>query len=165
MTNNAKQIDPATNHRNMLVVCFGVLGWLTAPANSRVGMIIGFIIAGFVIGGAGIQIIAALLRRCNRSLAPSVERPALDVAIMRGYLLLIPFTLLALLADKALGWDSVHTFTAAGMMTGGALAGGELVKLGGKRLVNTVTPILAGVAFTICWTIAAYFIQVVGGGR
>lgn len=77
-------------------------------------------------------------------------RHLLDV-LARGFVYLLPFTLLALLAELALGWNAAQVFTQAGIMTCGTIAGAEIVGLSGGRMVHIIAPVAGSFMFSFLW--------------
>lgn len=55
-------------------------------------------------------------------------------AVARGFLLLVPFTVLAMVTYIWLNWGVAQTFTSAGLMAAGAATGAEMAKIGGGRI-------------------------------
>ncbi len=84
---------------------------------------------------------------------------AIRTAIARGFLLLVPFTVLGAAADLGLGWNAVQAFTSAGLMTAAASAGMEIGRLGGGRLRSALLP--AGLAFLLSalWMVGSSMAQ------
>jgi hypothetical protein len=80
----------------------------------------------------------------------------------RNFVFLIPYTVLALLADTVLGWNASLTFASAGIMTCGAAVGSELVALGGGKLANMLLPMVGGMGFTMLWMVAGSLLRAVG---
>jgi hypothetical protein len=77
----------------------------------------------------------------------------------RSFLLLIPYTVLALLADRVLGWNATLAFASAGIMTCGTAVGAELTKMGGGKVANMMLPMAGGMGFTMLWMIASVLLQ------
>jgi hypothetical protein len=128
-------------------------GWLPVVLFTAVGLIAAL---GFV-GSLG-----GLLYLVNSRVRQQHGTGALIKAVSSGLLMLLPFTMLAALAELGLGWNAVQPFMTAGVMTAAGLAGAEAVRLGGGRLINAVVPALAGLAFSSLWLVLSTFASSVG---
>jgi len=76
-------------------------------------------------------------------------------AVSRGFLLLIPFTILALAAKWGTDWQAAGAFASAGIMTSCTAVGMELGQRGGGKLRSSLLPVLGGAAITTGWMVAA----------
>jgi len=80
----------------------------------------------------------------------------------QGFLSLIPFTALALMADVFLGWNATAAFTSAGLMFGGGATVTAFSKLNPqakKGLVASVVPSLAAAGLAFAWMIGVALLQ------
>jgi hypothetical protein len=82
-------------------------------------------------------------------------------AVGRNFLLLIPYTVLALLADSVLGWNASLTFASAGIMTSGSAVGAELMGMGGGKVANLLLPVFGGMGFTMLWMVIGSLLRAV----
>ena len=82
-------------------------------------------------------------------------------AVGRNFLLLIPYTVLALLADTVLGWNASLTFASAGIMTSGSALGAELMGMGGGKVANLLLPVFGGMGFTMLWMVIGSLLRAV----
>jgi hypothetical protein len=82
-------------------------------------------------------------------------------AVGRNFLLIIPYTVLALLADLVLGWNASLTFASAGIMTSGSAVGAELMKMGGGKMANMLLPVFGGMGFTMLWMVISSLLRAV----
>ena len=71
--------------------------------------------------------------------------------IPRGFIMLVPFTVLALFARFWLHWDSAQLFASSGLMAVGAAIGFELAKIGGGRFTGAILPALWFALLSIIW--------------
>lgn len=128
--------------------CFAVLGGLTARSSNS-AMAVAAAVASFLVGWLALILLGWLLAGSSNE----VGRKEARWAVTRGFLLLIPFTILAIAATEGLGWDSAAAFASAGIMTGSATAGVELAGAGGRRLTFVLLPMIFGAALAALWII------------
>ena len=136
---NEAEIRAKSSYVVLAVLCFGVLGALTGR---RVGpepqLLAGFALGGIVFAWLGLAILGRVLYVFNSQVRKRYGYAAVSNAMGNGFLMLLPFTVLAAVAELYLGWNAVQAFSAAGIMTGAASAGMELGKLGGGRLADAM---------------------------
>ena len=72
-------------------------------------------------------------------------------AVARGFMLLVPFTVLAVVTYIWLNWDAGQSFTSAGLMAAGAATGAEMAKLGGGRIMGSLLPMLWSMLLSLAW--------------
>lgn len=72
-------------------------------------------------------------------------------AVSQGMLFMVPFTVLAVLAQVILGWDAVMAFVSAAVMTAAASAGTEAMKRGAKGIKNVLLPSAVAFLVSTCW--------------
>ncbi|MDY6794159.1 MAG: hypothetical protein SWK76_02575 [Actinomycetota bacterium] len=112
--------------------CFAVLAWLNGRyVGSGAGQVALYTLIGLLIAVAFLAGLAGLVLAAN----PDLRRGpgyggALDM-VARGFLVAIPFTALALLADLAFGWNAATAFLQAAIMTSGAAVGVEIMRRAG----------------------------------
>ena len=137
-------------------IAFGVFGGLSgahAPGGV-IGSALGAVIA--TLGGlAVVGLLKGLLGVINRGRVtdPAIVARAVDDA----FLLLLPYALLAALAEGMFGWSAVQAFSAAGLMSAAGLAGGGVIAHGGRPLPNLLLPALLMLAVTAGWMLLAGF--------
>jgi hypothetical protein len=129
-----------------VLICFALLGALSVTNGTAVEAIPLLGIAGFGLGWLLLILLGWLLRLFGL--------PGAKTAVSRGFLLLIPFTTLAFVAEWALAWQVVGVFATAGIMTSCAAVGIELTQAGGGKLRSNLLPVLGGAAMTTIWVIA-----------
>lgn len=135
--------------------CFAVLGALTArqagldPLN-----LLGGALGGVAFQAVGLGVMVLLLWAFNPGARKQHGMGGMSSAVDRGFILLLPFTVLAALADLALGWNAVQAFASAGIMSSGAAVGAELGKLGGGRLRSMLLPTGWCFVLTMVWVVA-----------
>jgi len=152
---NEAEIRAKSSYVVLAVLCFGVLGALTGR---RVGpepqVLVGFAFGGIVFAWLGLTILGRVLYVFNSRVRKQYGYAAVSNAIGSGFLMLLPFTVLAAVAELYLGWNAVQAFSAAGIMTGGASAGMELARIGGGRLAGMMLPILGAFVLSGAWLLA-----------
>ena len=128
----------------------GLVGWRMGASALAAGV--------GVAGGAGFAILAASVLVFVLGLAnPHLERAALREAAESGFLLILPFAVLALAAELALGWQASQVFSSAALMTSGGAVGMEVARRGGGALRSALVP--SGVAFllSVAWVVLSTF--------
>lgn len=128
-------------------VCFGLLGAVTARQLPGVLPVVIFFILGAVYGAIGIFCCSFLLSAVNAK----VDFHTALGACALGFLALVPFTALALVAELMLGWSAAQVFTSAGLMAAGGAAGMELSRQGASGKTATLLPALLGFALSFGW--------------
>jgi len=149
--------QPGTKIRGSRIAtmaCFGVLGWLMA----RQGGLGSFALGGLVF----LALAAGVIGRSVYTWALVIFNPALrhehGVAGIRravdaGFLMLIPFTVLAVVAEAGLGWSAMLAFASAGIMLAGAMAGAELGKLRKQGWMGALLPSLGAGVLAGVWLV------------
>ena len=64
---------------------------------------------------------------------------------------MIPFTILAVLALVALGWNTIMPFASTAIMTAAATAGTEVMKKGAQGVKNMMIPSLVAFLLSTSW--------------
>lgn len=157
---NEGEIRGKTSYVALAVLCFGVLGGLTGR---RVGpepqLLAGFALGGIVFAWLGLVVLGRVLYVFNSQVRKRYGYVAVSNAMGNGFLMLLPFTVLAAVAELYLGWNAVQAFSAAGIMTGGVTAGMELSKVGGGRLASMVLPSLGAFVLSGAWMLLTTLAQ------
>lgn len=76
-------------------------------------------------------------------------------AIFRGFVMLVPFTVLAAVSDFWLHWNAAQVFASSGLMAAGAAAGYEMTRIGGGRIAGTLLPTLWFALMSAGWMLLA----------
>jgi len=134
-----------------VLACFAVLAWLNGRyVGSGAGQVATYTLLGLLLAIACLAGLAGLVLAASPSLRPAGYRGALD-AVSRGFLIVIPFTALALLADLAFGWNAATAFVQAAIMTSGAAVGVEVMRGGDKKLRYLAVCTAGAFAFSMAW--------------
>lgn len=118
--------------------------------------------AAVIVGEVAILLLRALLHVGNGSVRSEHGAQVVRTAVDEGFLMLLPFAALALLAELGFGWESVQAFAAAGLLTAGGLAGGTLTSKGGSAIYNAVAPMAVMLPAVAAWALLAA--QAAGAG-
>ena len=147
-----------------VLASFAVLAWLNGRyVGAGAGQVATYTILGLIIALACLAGLAGLVL----ATVPSLRQGAgymggLDM-VARGFLIAIPFALLALLAELAFDWAAATAFIQAAIMTSGAAVGVELVRGTGQKMRNMIIPMAGAFAFSIIWiAYSAIFTKAVG---
>lgn len=131
-------------------LAFGLLGGLSgvhAPGGAA-GALLGAVLA--TLGGlALIGLLKGLLGAINRGRV--ADGSGVAGAVDDAFVLLLPYAVLAALAEGVLGWSAVQAFASAGLMGAAGLAGAGPVALGGRPLPNLLLAALLGALASAAW--------------
>ena len=128
----------------------GLVGWrMGASALSAT--------SGVVVGAAFAFLGAFLLTQALTLANPRLGQHAVREAAATGFLLILPFAILALAAEIILGWKASQVFSSSGLMTAGGAVGVEVVRRGGGRLRSMLVPSAVAFALSTAWVVASTF--------
>ncbi len=148
----------------IILACFALLAWLNGRyVGSGAGQVAVYTLLGLVLALACLAGLAGLVLAGNAPLRQSSGYMGAWDAVARGFLTVIPFTVLALLADLAFGWNAATAFIQAAIMTSGAAVGVEVMRRSGQKLTYIIVPMAGAFAFSIIWiAYSAIFSKAVG---
>jgi hypothetical protein len=128
------------------VVLFGAFGYISCAQKENKWLLIGIAVAL----GLVIVFILQQLLKSGAGAVVNKETVAAD-ALEHGILFLIPFVVLALLADLWLGWHSAQTFFSAGLSSVAITSGSVMLKNGGPRITSIIIPMIWALAGGLAW--------------
>lgn len=133
-------------------ICFITFGVLVAvnKAISVISLALA-IFTALLLAIVTIELITWSFIKANPDVCAQSGRGFAREAVSQGMLFMIPFTVLAVLADVLLGWDAVMPFASAAIMTAGASAGMEAVKIGAKGMKNVILPSVIAFIISTLW--------------
>jgi hypothetical protein len=132
-------------------LCFALFGLLTAThLPLKAGQMAGYALYGGVFALVSLLLFSLVLAVVN----PGAGMKRAFAAACSGFLMVIPFTVLAILAELVLRWNAVQAFASVGLMTAGGTAGMELAKSVGKQLLNAIIPAISAFFLTAAWILA-----------
>jgi len=134
-------------------IVFGILIPLSKPEISVTALLLSILIAA-IIGFLTVNLLIMLLNRGNQELYAKNNQFARQ-AVSTGMLFMIPFTVLAVLAQLLLSWNAVMPFASAAIMTASATAGTEVMKSGAQGIKNILIPSLLAFVFSTGWMMLA----------
>jgi hypothetical protein len=128
----------------------GLIGWRVgaSPVSTVLGVALG---AAFAFAGA--FVLTTALSMAN----PHLERPAVREAAASGFLLMLPFAILALAAEILLGWKASQVFSSAGLMTACGAVGVEVGRRGGGKLRSMLVPTVTAFLLSTAWAMLSVF--------
>jgi len=148
------------------VTCFALFGALNflhnGPAFSVFNIVLG-IIAGLIFGFLSLGFMSTLLLVANGDLRRQYGSGFAMQAVSRGMLFMIPFAVLAVLAEVVLNWPAAMVFTSAGIMTAGASVGVEIGRLGKSGAKNFILPSIAAFLTSTLWMVMTGLLKFAGG--
>lgn len=147
--------------------CLAALAWLVARrAFAGIPKVAGATAGGFLFGVIAIVLLFMLLALCNiKTLRQPGGLKKIAGAASEGALLLLPLSVLALLAELLLHWNAAQVFAAAGLMGSAAAMGSAATKRGGGWILNLALPTLAGLALSAVWMLLCALAAHFGAGR
>ena len=144
------------------LLCFATLAGLAAyRGNPSVKPVAVAAIGGLAAAWLCLWLFGRLLYTFNGAVRHKYGWDGISQAVGRNFLLLIPYTVLALLADTVLGWNASLTFASAGIMTSGSAVGAELMGMGGGKVANLLLPVFGGMGFTMLWMVIGSLLRAV----
>jgi hypothetical protein len=148
----------------VLVFCFAILAWLNGRhIGSGAGQVALYSLLAFLLALAFLAGIGGLILAADKPLhSSSGYLGALD-AVGRGFIIILPFTLLAILAEFIFKWGATQAFTQAGIMTAGAAVGMEVMRKSGQKAKYMIAPMAGAIVFSMAWIgYSALFGKMVG---
>lgn len=137
-------------------ICFTIFGILIpfCKPEIKISSLLLSIVLAAVIGILMVNLLVMILRSGNRGLDAENSSFAHE-AVGTGMLFMIPFTVLAILAQLLLSWNAVMPFASAAIMTASATAGTEVMKKGARGLKNILMPSIIAFVFSTGWMMLA----------
>lgn len=129
---------------------FGILIGFNKPEFQLIPFSISVILA-LVLGFLMINSLILIFNSGNQGLKAQTENQFARESVSQGMLLMVPFTVLAALAQLILGWDTVMAFVSAAIMTAAASAGTEAMKRGAKGMKNVLLPSFLAFVVSTGW--------------
>ncbi len=126
-------------------IFFGIMIPLTKEEFKITALLLSLLLA-IGVGFLTINLLIMIFNTGNADLRHSKSQFARE-AVAGGMLFMIPFTVLAALAQFVLGWSAVMPFASAAIMTACATAGAEVMKQGAVGAKNVMIP--SGLAFVL----------------
>ena len=133
------------------LLCFAVLAILLVIKTEDMTIIVTVLLSGAFLGFVMLTIFGWMLSLFNSQITQEYSRKSIRWIVNRGFLLLLPFTVLAVIATMGLGWNAVTAFASAGIMTSSTAIGVELTRLGGGTVRSTLLPAIGGIIMTTIW--------------
>ncbi len=134
-------------------ICFLVFGLLipfTKPDLQAATFLLSVLLS-LAVGLLMVKLLILLFNLANPQLRRDNAGQFAREAVGAGMLFMIPFAVLAALAQLALGWNAVMPFASAAVMTSVATAGTEVMKRGAQGVKNVLIPSVAAFLFSTVW--------------
>jgi len=134
-------------------VCFIVFGFLIPLSRddySITTFLLSVVLAAFI-GLMSVNLLIMLLNNSNAELNQQSGGQFARQAVGTGMLFMIPFTVLAVLAQLLLGWNAVMPFASAAIMTAAANSGTEVMKKGAQGIKNIMIPSVLAFFLSTGW--------------
>jgi hypothetical protein len=113
--------------------------------------------SGVVVGALFGFLVSYVLVLALSSTNPSLGRAAVTEAAETGFLLILPFAILALAAELLLGWQASQVFSSAALMTSGGAVGIEVVRRGGGQVRGVLVPSAVAFLLSAAWVALSTF--------
>ncbi|MDD3654202.1 MAG: hypothetical protein PHO01_08480 [Desulfotomaculaceae bacterium] len=133
-------------------LCFLVFGLMipfTRPDFQAMTFVYSLLLS-LAVGLLAVKLLLVLLNMANPNLRLDNGQFAHD-AVSAGMLFMIPFTVLAVLAQFVLSWNAVMPFASAAIMTSAATAGTEVMKKGAQGIKNVIIPSVVAFLLSTGW--------------
>lgn len=142
--------------RRACFAAFGVTAFVNLADPWNVTNLIFGILTGLFFGFVCRRFLAGLLGLFNRDLKSTHGKKIATLAVERGMVFMVPFSVMALAASFFMGWSLTGGFVSAGLMTAGAMSAVEIGRFKGKpALKNTILSSVAAWCFSTLWLFAA----------
>ena len=150
----------APKTRSLTLLCFGLLGALTGSSglDGSAGLLVVCFVAAWLFGWLSLLLVGIPLRLFFYGVVTKGGSHAIGDCLNRGFLPLLPFTVLALMADLLLGWNATSAFASAGIMFSGGATASALAKADPEHppgFLRSLIPALAAAAISFCWLVGA----------
>jgi hypothetical protein len=143
-----------------VVAGFVLLAWMNGRhVGTTDGQVALYTVLGLVLAVLGLAAVAGSNLAVNTSvLAPRGYLAVWDV-VARAFLAVLPFSLVALLAEFAYHWQAAPSFIQAALMTSGAAAGAQLMQETGRKARHLVVSMIVAFVFCALWIVLSYVFQ------
>ncbi len=147
-----------------IVSSFLVLAWLNGrDIDPRAGFVALYTFLFACLAVLALAGIGAAIYAFNARLRSASGYSAIMGTVARGFLMMLPFMVLALLAELFLGWNAAQVFTQAGIITCGSAVGAEVVRMSGGKIVHIVAPVAGAFIFSFLWMLLSAALQAAVG--
>lgn len=136
-------------------LCFLVFGLLipfSKPEYGAVTFLLSILLA-LAMGLLAVNVLIGVFNSSNKALLAESGSQFAKEAVQTGMLFMIPFIVLAALAQLLLGWNAVMPFASAAIMTACATAGTEVMKKGAQGVKNIMIPSAIAFLLSTSWMI------------
>lgn len=135
-----------------IYLCFLIFG-IIAPfskAEFNLTTVLLSLFVSLLVGVLAVNLLIMIFNAGNADLRQTSSQFARE-AVNTGMLFMIPFTILAILAQFLLGWSAVMPFASAAIMTTAATAGTEVMKKGARGIKNVLIPTALAFVLSTGW--------------
>jgi len=140
-------------------MCFGLGTFATPILGFRASNVAFGVIIGLIFGAVCKMFLTALLSRGNAEVKSKFGDKVIKAVVERGFVFLIPFAVMAVIAVYLMGWNCAPVFVSAGLMSAGALGAMEVGRLKGKKEIKTsVKASVAAWVFSTLWVFSAGYL-------
>ena len=154
---------PSSGYAVIRTLTWAVIGGLFAGlVTSDFDTILGSCLAGAIAGIVLLAPLRWLLYLANPGVRKEHGYAGIRKAVGAGFLTMVPFALLALVAEVLFGWDALTAFAMAGMMAGSGAAALEVARLGGRTIPNLLIGVVHGFALSMIWAFLLLVVQANG---
>jgi len=144
---------PKPSQPLVALLCFAALASLVVIETEDSTIIVTVLLSGVILGFVMLTLFGWMLSLFNSRIKKKYGRKSIRWIVNRGFFLLLPFTVLALIATIELGWEAATAFASAGIMTSSTAIGAELTRLGSGKVRSTLLPVIGGIVMTTIWMI------------
>ncbi len=153
-----KTYERGPRTRSLILLCFALLGVLTtySVADGSVSLHILSFVVGWLFGAFSLFLLGVPLRLFFYGVVTKRGPHAIGDCLNLGFLPLVPFTILALMAEFLLGWNASSAFASAGIMFSGGATASALAKADPEHppgFLRGLIPTLPAALISFCWLV------------
>jgi hypothetical protein len=148
----------------MALLCFALFSWLIfKDVYTNIRFLVVLVVLGTFCSFLYMHLLGSVLSLCNPNLRSHYGFRGVKQQINTAYIGVIPFTVLAVISQLLLKWQSGQVFLSAGIMAAGTLAVVELSKAGGGKIKNGLLCGSLSFAFSLLWIVLTAMAGKLGG--
>ncbi len=138
----------------LIFVVFGLMGSDSGGGEIDITRLVMGAAIALVVAWLVINLMVMLLNGANKELRKEKGPAFCKVMVSRGMFYMLPFVILAALAQYLLGWNAGMSFASAAIMTAGASTGMEAMKEGAQGVKNILIPTIVGTLGSTAWMLS-----------
>jgi len=163
MSTDKRPEPPSSGYGLLRLLAWAMFGGLAARLiTSDPDTILGACVVGAIAGVVLLTPLRLMLWVANPTVRKEHGWAGIRKAVGAGFVTIVPFALLALVAELLLGWNALTAFAMAGMAASSGAAAMEVARLGGKTIPNLLIGVFHGLGLSLVWTFLMLVVQANG---